>query len=233
MASADYVAGQAADADAALAMLGEAFASTDAGLLLRGRLLGDAARIDEALADVDRALAGDPEWDRALVAKAQLLAQARRTEELRAVGDKLLACRWEVEDTGTEITRLLVDAGREDDVIAKLRDVVERDPDAAWPRTLLAELLRRAGDNDAALELLDRAVALAPTPYAVGTRGQVLLALGREEEAVADLQQALADDPSQIWALFDLARGLRTLKRDVEAAEAIDPYLLEDQRIPR
>jgi tetratricopeptide (TPR) repeat protein len=52
------------------------------------------------------------------------------------------------------------------------------------------------GKSDLGLPDAERAVELAPdNSYALGTRGQIYAALGRREEAIADLQKALSINP--------------------------------------
>ena len=60
--------------------------------------------------------------------------------------------------------------------------------------------MRWSGRHPEALEVLDRAIEREPdNAYALGTRGQVLMTLGRWEEAVEALCAALRFDPTLAW----------------------------------
>jgi tetratricopeptide (TPR) repeat protein len=99
------------------------------------------------------------------------------------------------------------------------------DTSAPWPRTGVADLLRRTGSSEEA-ERLYRAVAeddVDPSdarPRSLEFRGWSLYRLGRLDEAIAAFRASLARAPGRFSVLFDLALALLVDGRSDEAAEA-------------
>lgn len=95
-------------------------------------------------------------------------------------------------------------------------EAVERSPGKLRP---LLQLARVSGDNRA-LELLDRAKALAPDdPRVASEKGKRLLATGRPAEALAEFGRALALDPQSAPAYNNRGAALLALGQ-TEAAKA-------------
>ena len=90
---------------------------------------------------------------------------------------------------------------------------LQLDATAPWPRTGIADLLRRAGSGDEA-DRLYRAVAddvadpPDTRPRSLEFRGWSLYRLGRLDEAIAAFRASLAQVPGRISVLFDLALSL-------------------------
>ena len=94
-------------------------------------------------------------------------------------------------------------------------------------------MLRRQGRYEEALARLDAALGLpGDLPFARGTRGQVLAALGNEHDAIADLERAFAADPSLTWVLADLGEQLRLAGRLDEALVRLDEAVAATPRRP-
>jgi tetratricopeptide (TPR) repeat protein len=99
------------------------------------------------------------------------------------------------------------------------------DTTAPWPRTGIADLLRRTGSREEA-EHLYRAVAddvVDPSdarPRSLEFRGWSLYRLGRLDEAIAAFHASLMLAPGRFSVLFDLALTLLVDGRPNEAAEA-------------
>ncbi len=97
----------------------------------------------------------------------------------------------------------------------------------------LAEL---AGDNDAALSALDRAIALNPSfALAFGHRALVLAYLDRPEEAIADAHQAIRlspRDPVMFAFCYALAIAYLTLGRHEEGLHWAEESLRENSGLP-
>lgn len=105
-------------------------------------------------------------------------------------------------------------------------EAVERAPGKLRP---LLQLARVSGDRRA-LELLDRAKALAPDdPRVASERGKRLLAMGRPEEALAEFGRALALEPRSAAAHNNRGAALAALgqfeaaRADFERALRFDP----------
>ena len=105
------------------------------------------------------------------------------------------------------------------------RRIAERSDVPALQRALacnnLAYYLAIRGDDvRGALELADRAIELSgPFPEYLDTRGVVLLAAGRFDEAVAELRRAVGNKPTGL-RLYHLARACHAAGDAESAAEA-------------
>lgn len=101
------------------------------------------------------------------------------------------------------------------------------DTNAPWPRTGIADLLRRSGNPEDA-DRLYRAVADDPMdpaderPRGLEFRGWSLYRLGRLDEAIEAFHASLAQAPGAISVLFDLALSLLANGRTDEATATYD-----------
>jgi tetratricopeptide (TPR) repeat protein len=120
---------------------------------------------------------------------------------------------------------------RQEEAIGLLRQAVDIDPGSDWARYLLADALRQMQHYDEALRLLDVLRARTPRdPSVLGTRGQVLLSMGRQGEAGEELRQALAINPALDPARRSLAEALSRIGRQDEALLELDELLDRDPR---
>jgi tetratricopeptide (TPR) repeat protein len=99
--------------------------------------------------------------------------------------------------------------------------------------TNLALALSQDGNRATALEWARRAVAASPA-YAHGHQilGKIALADGRNDEALAAFQQAMAFEPSNPNR-FNLALALLALHRDAEARPLLDACAADPELAPR
>jgi tetratricopeptide (TPR) repeat protein len=91
-----------------------------------------------------------------------------------------------------------------------------------------AELHRLDGDDESALADLDRALAAGTrTAFVLGTKGQVLTSLGRAEDALPVLAEAIAlSTPNEpVWVQTAHGDAFRALGRMPEAIKAYDRAL--------
>lgn len=178
--------------------------------------LGGPEAIPAALVDLDHAIAVDPGSVTAQRARAQLLDRLGRYPDAIAACDAILA---QAPDDGPALlTRGMaryalreLDEAAED--LARAAGLAEKAKDSQLRATALAwqgETLRMQRHYGEALGVLDQAVAAArPSAFALGTRGQVLTALGRRPEAIEALTAASMAQPSPAWihaALADVHR---------------------------
>ena len=112
-----------------------------------------------------------------------------------------------------------------DDARSAYEMALQLDATAPWPRTGIADLLRRTGSREEA-DRLYRAVAddVVDTsdtrPRSLEFRGWSLYRLGRLDEAIAAYRTSLTQAPGRISVLFDLALALLVAGRSDEATEA-------------
>jgi tetratricopeptide (TPR) repeat protein len=99
--------------------------------------------------------------------------------------------------------------GRYADAIGIYRDALRRDPRSVVGLNNLAWLLAVfEGEGKEAIQLVERAIDVAgPLPELLDTRAVAWLALGKGEQAVADLKRALEDKPQLAASYFHLAQA--------------------------
>jgi predicted O-linked N-acetylglucosamine transferase (SPINDLY family) len=112
-------------------------------------------------------------------------------------------------------------AGRLGEAEKEYRDILRRAPQHADSLNLLAVIGLQTGNLEAALVLVQQAVALRPDAAVCrNTLGQVLERLGRDDEAAGCYEAAIELDPSYAEAHNNL--GVLRARRDLlEAAEAL------------
>ena len=201
-------------------VLEEKFGPSDASRLLRGHVLHNLHRFAEAEALARQLVAhrGAPA-DLALLSDA-LMEQGKLADAiavLQQLADRQPGCealtriahvRWLKGDLAGAIAAM--DAARH---AADPRD----QETAAWILVRLAGYHLQAGDAKRALAFLDAADGHAPDYAPAGlVRGRVLLALGRNTEAVAALARAAALNPLPEYQWW-LADALRTEGRTADA----------------
>ena len=200
------------EADTAAAHFGRVIAQTPAyvpALLGRGEALLAGDRVDEAIESFEAALVADP----------GLMVVRQRVAELRFVGlmDQV------------ERARAASAAGRDAEARVAYERVIAASPESGFLYLELAEIERRQGDTDAALDRLERAVELDPNVVAAWVlMSELHLATGDLDGAERALRRADAIEPGE-----DIARrlaGLETRRRDaslppeyreIETADAI------------
>jgi tetratricopeptide (TPR) repeat protein len=106
---------------------------------------------------------------------------------------------------------VLASQGETSDALEALRAALAIEPALSWARASLAEQLRMRGEYDEALAELDRIIALGDeSAFVRGTRGQVLIGLGRGGDGMDDLLAAWALEPAP-WIAYALASALLAL----------------------
>ena len=199
-------------ADTAAAHFGRVIARIPAyvpALLGRGEALLAGDRVDEAIESFQAALLADP----------GLTALRQRVEELRFVGLMDQVARARRASAG----------GRDAEARVAYERVIAASPESGFLYLELAEVERRQGETDAALERLDRAVELDPNNVAAWVLvSEIHLATGDLDRAERALRRADAVEPGD-----DITRRLADLEarrreaslppeyREIETAEAI------------
>ncbi|MGE0708026.1 MAG: tetratricopeptide repeat protein [Planctomycetota bacterium] len=215
----------------------------------RAELRSAQQELGKALQDLDQAVSLAPGDVDARWLRAQLRLNAGdlpgSEQDLRAVtaarpdlsqAQELLAkvraarARQPGGDQEVEALRLAGRQGQAD--IPALEEAVRKDPRSAKLLATLAIARAEAGQNERALEELDRALALDRTLVpAWSKRGQVKAELGRLAEGIADLDEALRLQPGlgKLWAnrggLKQQAGDLPGACADLDKALELEPGL--------
>ncbi|TKA11781.1 ATP-binding protein [Actinacidiphila oryziradicis] len=234
---ADRLQNAAADSDPALASLtallthGHLTPATRAWVhTYRGRRLFLADRDEEALAELDRAIAADPHNHRAWAYRGDVHCWNGRTDQ--AVTDLTAALAldptyaWALGSRGDAHRQ----AGRYDDAITDLTAALDLDPTYAWALGYRGDAHSQAGRYDDAITDLTAALDLDPTlAWALGRRGDAHRQAGRYDDAITDLTAALDFDPTLAWALGSRGEAHSQAGRyddaitDLTAALDLDP----------
>ncbi|HEX5244474.1 MAG TPA: tetratricopeptide repeat protein [Tepidisphaeraceae bacterium] len=104
---------------------------------------------------------------------------------------------------------------------ALYRQVLERDPNDAIAMHYLGLIAHRAGQNQQAIELLERSIELQPSATFLKNITGIYRALGRGKEAIDAVDRVLESDPGDAHARFGLAL---TLAQTGRLAEAVVEY---------
>lgn len=105
--------------------------------------------------------------------------------------------------------------------------IVRRQPDAAWPRLSLAEVLEADGAADEAARMIEAAVALEPDDSDVAlSAAEQLVTLGRLDEALTHLRRvpqelAAPDDRVRFGRRSGIEGRVQELRGDLESAEEL------------
>jgi tetratricopeptide (TPR) repeat protein len=102
-------------------------------------------------------------------------------------------------------------------VLAVTLLIAQKNPDRAYAQYLHGMLSAQNGRAEAALEYLDRSLALAEIEGVHATRAKILLSLGRSDEAVVSLNKAVENSPDDQALRLTYARLLVDIK-DYEKA---------------
>ena len=182
-------------------------------LVRRGADLFDRGRVEEALATAERCSAIDPDFASARLLRALCLGRLGRPREALAEASAYRHLQ-PGDGEGVMVWSLLrAELGEPEPAADALAGWLQiAPPDAPYVETLETDLLpfvrafMRFGANRAARVLLDWGVARESTPLRLSARAAVLIRLGRRDEALADLDQALAEDPQLGEALYRRAQ---------------------------
>jgi len=213
-------------------------------------VLGELLRLhganSDALRELDRALDDDPSIGRAYSVRGELLSEygqwAAAQESFRAA----LADQDQLGRALAGLVDALLRSGTPDALAQAERAItsaLDRDATLVEAHTMLGEIRRQEGSLDDALAHLDKALEYAPdTPDALATRGEVLFAGQRIDEAITAFEQAAAAGFDKGWvaarigevqlALFDrtgnatvLDKAVKSLRKARKAAPD-DPEVL-------
>lgn len=128
---------------------------------------------------------------------------------------------------------ILAILGRQDDRLSALHQAVAHLPNSSELTLLLVASLRQRQQNVAALEQLDRLISQQPQLItAHNTRGNVLLELRREKEAVQAYQTAIGLQPDYAKAHGNLAIAYMALAQYQAALNSFDTALALDPELP-
>jgi hypothetical protein len=194
------------------------------------RLLG---RRDEAERMLDHLLATAGEFGPALAAKGQLQLEAGKATEAIASFQTAIAKRSGSDHAFAKsgLAKALAQVGRLAEAEGVLDELVQLAPDSAEDWASLAVVRYQRGAAEAALEAVNRAIALEGSAQTHYQRVAILLQLGREKEAIADLRFVIGAGVEGSHAVrlsrLLLGRALCAAERFEEAASQLRLFLAD------
>jgi tetratricopeptide (TPR) repeat protein len=186
----------------------------------RGRSYLLLGRAERALAILDKAVKLDPKSHRAHFARADALAFYQRYVE--AIRSYETARDLKPEDAdpvmiGIANSLLALDLPHK--ARSTLAEVLERQPENVEALLLLAHITGVEGDNKAALQIIERVIALDPRDWrAHEYHGRALRIVGRPDDAVGAYSTCLGINPLAIDARLGLASILTRREERIAAA---------------
>lgn len=159
-----------------------------------------------------------------------LFRLAKLTQDVEPIGSKARAAVQQLVESDAPPKELLGimgsiigNAGDYEGAVRYLNRALQLDPHNALVLNNLAYTLLKLGPahHQRGLELIDEALQIRPEEASFHeTRGQLLLSLGRYEEAIEDLNLAL----NGLGDIPDIHRGLATAYRQLEQPELADKH---------
>jgi tetratricopeptide (TPR) repeat protein len=178
-------------------------------------------RSADALVSADMWLRDQPDFPPALFLKATLLEQLQRYEEATTLYQKCVDLDGDYDEARYRLaSRYLTDpAFHSEETLVHFKRLHEGRPGNFDYALGYAQALANAGRSDQSRQILDELLAGRPNQSSVlVARGQLELNDGRPQEALPWLQKAHAIDRDVYQTSFLLARCLRQLGKDAEAA---------------
>lgn len=179
--------------------------------VLLGQAYARSGRVELAQIEYEAVIGIDPQNADAYVSLGQLQLTQGRTQDALASFDRAIELDPQNPETFVAIGRTYWELGESSSAISRTRQAVELAPLRIATHQQLAKFLWEIGDYAAALSAYDQAVQLLKTDdqnsQLYVERAIVKFYLGRYEEAVADLNQALVIRKSEPQVYFWIARS--------------------------
>ncbi|WP_315857280.1 tetratricopeptide repeat protein [Rhodopirellula halodulae] len=197
---------------------------------------GDKDRIAEATSAAIELLEDDPK-ERSTAYLLRAVTQDKIADQLADLSQAI-----ELDPTNAEAVRqragLRLQEGKFDEAVEDLQKVLELDPTNEQIAAATVQQLVEMGRADDAIELLSKTIQAQPSEGLYRLRALLFTNMDREEEALADLNKALAMQPKDPIALLQRAEialrrdDVKDAKRDLDAAIDLAPQVEQlDQAI--
>lgn len=165
--------------------------------LARGRIAFAGGRLEEAAAELEAAVALQPDHDDAVTLLGTVLGRLGRLDEAIGYLERAAARSPRAFWPLLELGRIYLDLGDYEQAITTLSTAAQRRTDVAQSFELLAESYARAGHIAQAIPVWRQALALNPNNSLSHARlGDALRESGQTEAAIAAYRQALQLNPN-------------------------------------
>jgi tetratricopeptide (TPR) repeat protein len=199
-----------------------------------GAALNACGRIEESMAEYDKALKINPEYAEARYNLGVALAKSGRLDEALSQYQKAVEIKPDYADAQNNMGVVLADRGKFDEAIPHYQETLKINPESAEADNNLGNALTRCGRSDEALAYYRRALEIKPDfAEAHYNLGAYLARAGRVDEAMVHYRKALEIKPDLADARYDLGDELCRQGRVPEAvAQWSELIRLQPDNIP-
>ena len=232
-----FARGRTVEARAAFADALKVDARNVSALIGQGDVFYDEGRFTEAISRYDTAKQVDPNSVPAITgaAKTQIAlerladAKTQLADAVKRFPKSPLAMRW----LGASEATLGNKKDAEKDFLAAIALVDPKDPDAIEPYAAYANFLSAQGRADEAQAKLGEAQKLLPDSAGLErTLGDVGVAQGHFDDAIARYNEAMKRDPLDVTTRFRLGQALRKTNQADAASKVFDGVYASDKNYP-
>jgi len=176
-----------------------------------GQALFKQGRVEEAIAEYEKAIALDSTLDAARLGLGEALMQQGKLDEAIVQFTKVLELNPENSAARLQLGVLRGRQGRYDEAVAALSEVLRQNPNDPGAHNNLGNVLTFQGKNEEAVRHFEKAVQISPGH--ASAHNNLALAykkLGRTGDAIAEYREAIRLNSEQIEAINNLAWTLAT-----------------------
>jgi tetratricopeptide (TPR) repeat protein len=188
-----------------------------------GAALKQLGRTEEALAAYREAVALSPDFAEVHYNLGIALSELGRPQEAEQAFRRAIALQPDFAYAHNNLGVVLQEQGRLAESVLACRRAIELMPDCASAYSNMGTALKEAGLNEEALALYDRAASFRTPGFEspLGHKAQLLMELGRETEAAAVVEQALAVNPRSgtAWLLRSELKRFAAGDPEIQAME--------------
>jgi len=162
-----------------------------------GNALLQKGRLDEAMAQIQKALGINPNYPEGYCNLGIVLFQKGRMDEAIADYEKALRIYPTYAEARNNLGNALLQKGQVDEAMAQFQKTLDINPDYADAHYNLANAFAQKGQMDEAIAHYEKALKIDPTyADARNNLGNALLLKGRLDEAMVQYQKALGINPN-------------------------------------
>jgi tetratricopeptide (TPR) repeat protein len=176
-----------------------------------GQALFKEGRVEEAMAEYEKAITLEPNLDAARLGMGEALMQQGKLDDAIAQFTKVLELNPDNSAARLQVGVLRGRQGKYDEAVTAFSEVLRRHPDDLAAHNNLGNVLTLEGKYDEAVEHFRKAVQIRPQH--ASSHNNLALAykkLGRTADAIAEYREAIRLNPNQTEAINNLAWTLAT-----------------------
>jgi tetratricopeptide (TPR) repeat protein len=201
-----------------------------------GEMYYQAGRYSEALAHFEASSKAEPDDTASAIGVAKSLVALERVPEAKPILENLDKAHPKNPQVALWVGRLLEATGKREPAEAAYRRAVANaggSPRAIGAYVALSSLLLGKGQADEAAQLLERAkTELRKSSSVLRALGELYVAQGRYDAAQAELKAALAVEPQDLGARFELGVAQRRARAFDAALATFDEVQSADREYP-